>query len=50
MKQKIKKISLLNCTEEELKRMIKRSPQTRLEWLDSAIKFAKAKKQSIKIY
>lgn len=32
----------LNCTDEELKRMQKRSPETRLEWLNSAVEFTKA--------
>lgn len=36
--------SRLNCSDEELKRMQKRSPETRLEWLHSAIEFAKATK------
>jgi hypothetical protein len=34
--------SRLNCSDEELKRMQKHSPETRLEWLNSAVEFAKA--------
>jgi hypothetical protein len=34
----------LNCSDEELFRMKARTPEARMEWLDSAVKFAKAKR------
>ena len=42
------KTTHLNVSDEELARMRSRSPETKLNWLDSAVKFVKTKKKLIK--